>query len=91
MSDDSEPHRRKRLLFRSKHRGTKEADLIIGGFAHAHLADMTTDAFEKFESLLAESDPDIMAWISEQEPPPQRHDNDVLKAIIQFKYALLNN
>lgn len=91
MSDHSEAHRRKRLLFQSAHRGTKEADLIIGGFAHAHMAAMTSESFDKFEALLQESDPDIMAWISEQEAPPPRHDNDVLKAIIQFKYGLLNN
>ncbi|MBT5048898.1 MAG: succinate dehydrogenase assembly factor 2 [Rhodospirillaceae bacterium] len=91
MPDHSEAHRRKRLLFQSTHRGTKEADLIIGGFAHAHMASMSSETFAAFEALLAESDPDIMAWISEQEAPPQRHDNDVLKAIIQFKYALLNN
>lgn len=91
MSDDNEAHRRKRLLFQSTHRGTKEADLIIGGFAHAHMASMSSGTFEKFEALLAESDPDIMAWITGQEAPPERHDNDVLKSIIKFKYVLLNS
>lgn len=90
MSDDSEAHRRKRLLFQSTHRGTKEADLIIGGFAHVQMASMSSETFEKFEALLQESDPDIMAWIAGQEPPPERHDNDVLKSIIEFKYSLLN-
>lgn len=91
MSDDSEAHRRKRLLFQSAHRGTKEADLIIGGFARAHMAAMSTETFEKFEALLKESDPDIMAWIGGQQRPPVEHDNDVLKSIIKFKYTLLNN
>ena len=30
--------RRKRLLFRSWHRGMREADLILGSFAEQHLA-----------------------------------------------------
>ena len=30
--------RRKRLLFRSWHRGTREADLLLGPFAERHLA-----------------------------------------------------
>ncbi|MBV9585986.1 MAG: succinate dehydrogenase assembly factor 2, partial [Alphaproteobacteria bacterium] len=30
--------RRKRLLYRAWHRGTREADLILGSFAEAHLA-----------------------------------------------------
>jgi antitoxin CptB len=91
MSDDSEAHRRKRLLFQSTHRGTKEADLIIGGFAHAHMASMSSEAFAQFEALLQESDPDIMAWVAGLEPPPPRHDNAVLKSIIEFKYTQLNN
>ena len=36
--------RRKRLLFRSWHRGTREADLILGSFAEAYLAGFDEDA-----------------------------------------------
>ena len=35
--------RRKRLLFRSWHRGTKETDLLLGSFAEQHLAGFTAD------------------------------------------------
>lgn len=91
MSDDSEAHRRKRLLFQSKHRGTKEADLILGGFAHAHMASLTSDQFAKFEALLEESDPDLMSWIGGQTAPPAVHDNDVFGMICSFKYDLLKN
>ena len=31
-------NRRKRLRFRSWHRGTKEMDLLMGSFADAHLS-----------------------------------------------------
>ncbi len=91
MSDDSEAHRRKRLLYQSKHRGTKEADLILGGFAHAHMASLTADQFAKFEALLEESDPDLMSWIGGQQAPRAVHDNDVLQMIRDFKYDLLRN
>lgn len=91
MSDDSEAHRRKRLLYQSRHRGTKEADLILGGFAHAHMATLTQDQFAKFEALLEESDPDLMSWIGGQSAPPPDHDNDVLTLIRSFKYDLLKN
>ncbi len=91
MSDDSEAHRRKRLLYQSMHRGTKEADLIFGGFAHAHMPSLTADQFAKFEALLEESDPDLMSWIGGQVAPPAVHDNDVIAMIRSFKYGLSRN
>jgi antitoxin CptB len=30
--------RKRRLMFRASHRGTREADLIIGGFVERHVA-----------------------------------------------------
>ena len=91
MTDDGEAHRRKRLLYQSRHRGTKEADLILGGFALAHMADFSAEQFTKLEALLEESDPDLMSWIGGQSTPPSRHDNDVLSMITGFKYDLLKN
>jgi antitoxin CptB len=91
MPDDKEAHRRKRLLYQSKHRGTKEADLILGGFAHAYLSSLTATQFSEFEALLDESDPDLMSWISGQTEPPTEHNNDVLTLIRDFKYDLLRN
>ena len=91
MSDDGEAYRRKRLLYQSRHRGTKEADLILGGFALAHMASLSAEQFTKLEALLEESDPDLMSWISGQSTPPTEHDNDVLTMISSFKYVLLKN
>ena len=45
--------RRKRLLFRSWHRGTREADLILGSFAEANLAGFDENRLDEYESLLA--------------------------------------
>src|SRR5438874_2155068 len=45
--------RRKRLLFRSWHRGTKEADLLLGSFAERHLASFTEAQLETYEARLA--------------------------------------
>ncbi|RIA46086.1 antitoxin CptB [Hephaestia caeni] len=55
-------HRLKRLRFRAWHRGTKEADLLIGGFFDAHAADWSDDQIAWFETLLEEQDVDIMGW-----------------------------
>src|SRR3977135_1271846 len=43
--------RRKRLLFRAWHRGTREADLILGSFAEAHLAGFDVAQLDRFEAM----------------------------------------
>ena len=84
MTDGNEV-RRKRLLYQSTHRGTKEADLILGGFARAHMASMSSDELAQFEALLEESDPDLMAWIGEEAAPLRWCDTPLLRLIYNFK------
>ena len=62
--------RRKRLRFRSWHRGTKEMDVLLGSFADAHIAELSEDEVTQFERLLNNSDPDLYNWISGYEPLP---------------------
>ena len=61
--------RRKRLSFRSWHRGTREADLILGRFADAHLAGFDEAQLDRYEALLDCPDPDIFDWVSGRAPP----------------------
>jgi antitoxin CptB len=65
--------RLKKLLFRSAHRGTKEADLLLGPYAEQHLAAMDTTALAEFEAFLEESDSDIWDWISGATHAPRYH------------------
>lgn len=55
-------HLLRRLRFRAWHRGTKEADLIIGGFFNRYSQDWTLEEAQWFERFLDEEDVDIMAW-----------------------------
>src|SRR5262245_16932599 len=50
---------RRRLHFRSWHRGTREADLILGRFADAHLDGFSAEQLDRYGGLLENSDPDI--------------------------------
>jgi antitoxin CptB len=63
-SSDGLDARRKRLLFRCWHRGTREMDLIIGRFADAHLADLTDNELTELEQLLEMPDPDLYAALT---------------------------
>ncbi len=80
--------RRKRLHFRSRRRGTRESDLILGRFADAHLAEMSAGQLDRYAALLEASDPDIYAWLVGREPVPASHDNDVMTLLKRFKVHL---
>ena len=56
--------RRKRLIFRAWHRGTRETDLILGRFADAHVAGFSDRELADFERLLDVPDPDIFVWVT---------------------------
>lgn len=55
--------RRKRILFRCWHRGTREMDLILGRFADAEIADLSEVELTELETLLEVNDPDLYAAI----------------------------
>lgn len=62
--------RRKRLLYQARHRGFKEADIVLGAFAEVELAAMSVEDLEAFERLLDYPDRDIYAWVAEGAPAP---------------------
>jgi antitoxin CptB len=78
--------RRKRLLFRSWHRGTREVDLLLGSFAEQHLAAMSEEQLERYEALLEENDAALFDWITGRVPPPPECDSDVLRLLMDFRF-----
>ena len=63
--------RLKRLRFRAWHRGTRETDLLVGGFFDRDHQQWDEAEVDWFERLLEEQDVDILAWaIGAAEPPP---------------------
>ena len=53
--------RRKRLLFRCWHRGTREMDLILGRFADAEISNLSDSDMAELERLIDVPDPDLYA------------------------------
>lgn len=76
---------RRKLAFRAWHRGTREADLLIGSFADRHLSGFDDVALRQFENLLGENDPDIYDWMTGRRPVPPEHDNTVTMLLRQFR------
>ena len=75
---------RKKLSFRAWHRGTREADLLMGRFADSFLVDCSEEQEKQFAELLEESDPDIYEWITGRMALPQKSFDPVLRALIDF-------
>ena len=77
--------RRKRLLFRSWHRGTRELDLLLGGFAERYLSTFSVNQLEVYEQLLEFSDLDIYRWITEVKSVPVVAQSEILTLLQNFK------
>jgi len=56
--------RRKRLLFRCWHRGTREMDLILGRFADAKIAELSDSELRELERLIEVPDADLYAALT---------------------------
>jgi len=79
--------RRKRLLFRCWHRGTREMDLILGRFADTEIADLTDDELSQLEHLIEVPDPDLYAALSGGVPLAPEYASKLFDRIKAFRPA----
>ena len=77
--------RRKRLLFRCWHRGTREMDLILGRFADAEIATMADDEVGALERLIEVPDPDLYAALTGDRPIAPEHAGPLFERIKAFR------
>lgn len=76
----------KRLHWRAHHRGTKEADLLVGGFFDAHHQSWDSADRAVFGQMLEEQDVDILAWAAGTAEPPERYQGPMLEALRKLDY-----
>lgn len=76
----------KRLAWRAHHRGTKEADMLVGGFFDAHHERWAEQERALFEAMLEEQDVDIMAWAHGTAEPPERFAGPMIEALKKLDY-----
>ena len=79
---------RRKLAFRAWHRGTREADLLIGAFSDQCLTELAAEELRQFERLLEEDDAVIDDWITGRHSVPKEHDNKVMALLRQFRLAI---
>ena len=76
--------RRRKVLFRSWHRGMRETDLIMGRFADAAVAELTEDEVGEFERLLEVPDRDMLAWVTGELDVPPDFDTALFRKLRDF-------
>jgi antitoxin CptB len=83
--------RRRRILFRATHRGTFENDLMIGGFARAHLASLTEADLDALEAVMQIPDTDLAGWLTSRVPIPPEEDTPMLRRMREFQMHKLHD
>ncbi|PTQ10186.1 hypothetical protein CLG96_13795 [Sphingomonas oleivorans] len=78
--------RLKRLRFRAWHRGTKEADLLIGGYFDQESTRWSDAEMDWFEALLSEEDVEIMAWALGTMVVPPRWEGPMMQRLRTLDY-----
>ncbi|MEO6199075.1 MAG: succinate dehydrogenase assembly factor 2 [Sphingomicrobium sp.] len=80
----------KRLHWRAHHRGTREADSLIGGYFDAHCGSWGAEEVAWFDALLDEQDVDVMAWAIGTAEAPERFRGPLLEAMQKLDFIPLH-
>ena len=86
ISSDGLDPRRRRMLFRSWHRGTREADLIMGRFADTHIVAFSDAELDQFEHLLDALETDLLSWMTGVSEVPADHDTPMFRRVREFHF-----
>jgi len=76
--------RRRKILFRSWHRGMREMDLIMGRFADAQIGNLSEAELDEFERLIEVLDRDLLSWVTGEAEVPENYDSDVFRQLKAF-------
>lgn len=89
MGTDAQDIKRKQMLYRANHRGIKEMDILLGGYAHAHLGGMTESEVLAFERFMAEQDRDLLSWFMGEHELPNHLDAELFEKIRGFAKSVI--
>ena len=91
MSDDSNNKsdretRLRRITFRANHRGMKEMDILLGGFAGAYLEGLSEADLDRFELLMTVPDQEFYSILVGDKPVPGPLDHDLMHRLIDYTH-----
>jgi antitoxin CptB len=78
-----------RLKFRAWHRGTREADYMIGCFFDRFHTEWSEAEIVMFEKMIDEEDVDIMAWALGTQEIPEEYRGPMLERMMKLDYVVI--
>ncbi|HET9902412.1 MAG TPA: succinate dehydrogenase assembly factor 2 [Xanthobacteraceae bacterium] len=84
LSSEGLDLRRRKVLFRSWHRGTREMDLVMGRFLDTVLPALSEAELAEVEAWIELPDPLLYAWITGEERVPAQYDTPLFRRWIAF-------
>ncbi|TQF81476.1 succinate dehydrogenase assembly factor 2 [Elioraea sp. Yellowstone] len=79
--------RRRRILFRARHRGTHETDLLVGGFVAETIGTLDEAGLDALEAVLELPDPDLFDWLTGRRAVPAEAETPMLRAMVDWTQA----
>jgi antitoxin CptB len=73
--------RRRRLLFRAQHRGTRETDLLVGRYIATRIHSFAEAELAALEAVLEMPDPVLADWLTGRAPIPDQEHLPLLTAM----------
>ena len=83
-SSDGLDTRRRRVLFRSWHRGIREMDLVLGRFADEQIGTLSDEELSVYEALMEVPDRDLLKWVTGEVDVPANYDTPVFRRVKAF-------
>ena len=77
---------KKRIIYRSNHRGTKEMDLLLGKFVKVNINKLSNADLKDLEKLIQKEDDVLKKWFFEKKANTLVPLNRVSKLFKQFKF-----
>lgn len=71
----------KKLFYRSKNRGCKEMDYILGNFASLYLPFMGEEKLLSYALILDQNDNDLYNWITNKSSVPSNLDAEIMEQL----------
>ncbi|MCU7611276.1 FAD assembly factor SdhE [Anaplasma capra] len=84
MNDLSLEERKRKLFYRSTHRGCKETDILLGGFAGRYLPLLSAEKLEQYERIVELDDDLLYSYIVGSRLVPSSIDKELVALIAAF-------
>ena len=82
---ESDKSLKKKIIFRSSHRGTKEMDILLNSFVKKHINCLNTKELKQLERLLDIEDDIIYSWYMKNESQDKIDENSLTLKLKNFK------